>query len=335
MTTKNDKILGADTSGVNQILPHKNKWAWDLYKKGKNNNWTPEEVPMVKDVQNWRDSDMISDDEKLLIKRCLGFFAGTESLVGNNLFTLFKYVTDAECRQFMSRQMYEECLHNDTIVYICDSLDLDVNEVYQAYETIPSIKAKDDFLMSITRVLATNPVDSQSPEGIREIIKAAFIFWVVCEGTFFYSGFAMLLALSEKIPGISEQIQYTLRDESLHIEFGIKLLNTIREQHTDVWDESLDQELTGYLIKAVELEIQYAKDVLPNGILGLNADMFVNYMQFIANRRLTALNMSHRYADTSNPFPWLSETIDLSKQKNFFETKVTEYQNAGALDDDF
>lgn len=335
MTTKLDKILGADTSGVNQILPHKNKWAWDLYKKGKNNNWNPEEVPMVKDVQNWRNSKAISDDEKLLIKRCLGFFAGTESLVGNNLFTLFKYVTDAECRQYMSRQMYEECLHNDTIVYICDSLDLDINEVYEAYETIPSIKAKDDFLMSITRVLATNPVDSQTPEGIREIIKAAFIFWVVCEGTFFYSGFAMLLALSEKIPGIAEQIQYTLRDESLHIEFGINLLNKIREQHPDVWDDELDKELVGYLLSAVELEIQYAKDVLPNGILGLNADMFVDYMQFVANRRLASLKMEHRYANNVNPFPWLSETIDLTKQKNFFETKVTDYQNAGALDDDF
>ena len=335
MTTKLDKILGADTSGVNQILPHKNKWAWDLYKKGKNNNWNPEEVPMVKDVQNWRNPKAISDDEKLLIKRCLGFFAGTESLVGNNLFTLFKYVTDAECRQYMSRQMYEECLHNDTIVYICDSLDLDINEVYEAYETIPSIKAKDDFLMSITRVLATNPVDSQTPEGVREIIKAAFIFWVVCEGTFFYSGFAMLLALSEKIPGIAEQIQYTLRDESLHIEFGINLLNKIREQHPDVWDDELDKELVGYLLSAVELEIQYAKDVLPNGILGLNADMFVDYMQFVANRRLASLKMDHRYANNVNPFPWLSETIDLTKQKNFFETKVTDYQNAGALDDDF
>ena len=335
MTQLSDQILGQDTAGVNQILPHTNKWAWDLYKLGKNNNWTPEEVPMVKDVQNWKKDDVLSDDERLLIKRCLGFFAGSESLVGNNLFTMFKYVTDPECRQYMARQMYEECLHNDTIVYICDSLDLDINEVYEAYETIPSIKAKDDFLMSVTRNLAENPVDSQTPEGIREIIKAAFIYWVVCEGTFFYSGFAMLLALSDKIPGIAEQIQYTLRDESLHIKFGSSLLNKIKSQHPDVWNDELEEELTGYLKKAVELEIAYTKDVLPKGILGLNADMFVDYMQHIANRRLAGLGMKFRYEKDTNPFPWLSETIDLSKQKNFFETKVTDYQNAGALDDDF
>ena len=335
MTMQTDKILGMDTAGVNQILPHTNKWAWDLYKLGKNNNWTPEEVPMTRDIQNWKKDDVITDDERLLIKRCLGFFAGSESLVGNNLFTMFKYVTDPECRQYMARQMYEECLHNDTIVYICDSLDLDINEVYQAYETIPSIKKKDDFLMSVTRDLATNPVDSQTPEGVRSIIKAAFIYWIVCEGTFFFSGFAMLLALSDKIPGIAEQIQYTLRDESLHIKFGTNLLNRIREQHPDVWNVELDQELTGYLQSAVELEIEYAKDVLPTGVLGLNADMFVDYMQHIANRRLEGLGMQFRYEKDTNPFPWLSETIDLSKQKNFFETKVTDYQNAGALDDDF
>jgi len=333
--TQQEKILGQDTAGVNQILPHTNKWAWDLYKLGKNNNWTPEEVPMVKDVQNWKKDDVLTDDERLLVKRCLGFFAGSESLVGNNLFTMFKYVTDPECRQFMARQMYEECLHNDTIVYICDSLDLDINEVYKAYETISSIKAKDDFLMSVTRDLAENPVDSQTPEGVREIIKAAFIYWVVCEGTFFYSGFAMLLALSEKIPGIAEQIQYTLRDESLHIKFGTNLLNRLKEQHPEVWDDNFEEELTGYLKSAVELEIAYAKDVLPTGILGLNADMFVDYMQHIANRRLAGLGMKFRYDKDVNPFPWLSETIDLSKQKNFFETKVTDYQNAGALDDDF
>lgn len=335
MSNKTGEIIGAEATGVNQILPHKNLWAWTLYKQGKNNNWTPEEIPMTKDVQNWKSDDVITDDEKLLIRRCLGFFAGTESLVGNNLFTLFKYITDPECRQYMSRQMYEECLHNDTVVYICDSLDLDINEVYEAYENVPSIKAKDDFLMNITGELNSMNVDSSTPEGVREIIKAAFMYWIVCEGTFFFSGFAMLLALSEKIPGIAEQIQYTLRDESIHIKFGTSLLNKIREQHPDVWDEDLDQELTGYLQQAVDLEIQYAKDVLPTGILGLNSNMFVDYMQYIANRRLEGLGMKFRYESDENPFPWLSEVIDLDKQKNFFESKVTEYQNAGALDDDF
>ena len=334
MSTKTGKIFGSETTGVNQILPHANKWAWDLYRNGKNNNWNPEEVPMTKDIQNWK-SGVLTDDERLIVKRCLGFFAGSESLVGNNLFTLFKYITDPECRQFMARQMYEECLHNDTIVYICDSLDLDINEVYEAYETIPAIKAKDDYLMKVTSDLSRSDFDTNSIEGKREATKAAFLYYIVCEGTFFYSGFAMLLALSEKIPGIAEQIQYTLRDETLHIQFGTTVLNKIKEQYPDIWTKDFEKELTELLQEAVKLEIEYAKEVLPNGILGLNADMFVDYMEYIANRRLEGLGMKFRYKSNKNPFPWLSETIDLDKQKNFFETKVTEYQNAGALDDDF
>jgi len=333
MTSKTNQILGPECVGVNQILPHKNKWAWDLYKKGKNNNWVPEEVPMTRDIQNWKSKDVLSADEKLLVNRCLGFFAGSESLVGNNLFTIFRHVTDPECRQYLARQMYEECLHNDTIVYICDSLDLDINEVYQAYESIPAIKAKDDFLIKVSRDLSN--CDTSTPEGLRDVIKGIFLYYIVCEGTFFFSGFAMLLALSDKIPGIAEQIQYTLRDESLHIQFGTSLLNNIKEQHPEIWDDEFETELTGYLIEAVDLEIQYAQDILPRGILGLNSEMFVNYMRYIANRRLTGLGFSFNFPEATNPFPWLSETIDLSKQKNFFESKVTEYQNAGALDDDF
>ena len=335
MSTKTGKILGTESTGVNQILPHKNMWAWTLYKQGKNNNWNPEEVPMTKDTQNWKSEDVLTDAERLLIKRCLGFFAGTESLVGNNLFTLFKYITDPECRQYLARQMYEECLHNDTIVYICDSLDLDINEVYEAYQNIPSIKAKDDFLMNVTSGLNSLNVDTSTDEGVIEVIKASFIYWIVCEGTFFYSGFVMLLALADKIPGIAEQIQYTLRDESIHIKFGTSVLNEIKKQHAELWTDELEETLVGYLKQAVELEIAYAKDLLPVGILGLNSDMFVDYMQYIANRRLESLNMKFRYDSDNNPFPWLSETIDLDKQKNFFESKVTEYQNAGALADDF
>lgn len=334
MSSKTGNIIGTETTGVNQILPHVNSWAWDLYRTGKNNNWNPEEVPMTKDIQNWKSDSVLSENERLVINRCLGFFAGSESLVGNNLFTLFKYVTDPECRQYMARQMYEECLHNDTIVYICDSLDLDITGVYEAYQNIPSIKAKDDFLMKVTNNL-NKDIDVSTPEGIREVIKGAFIYYIVCEGTFFYSGFAMLLSMSEKIPGIAEQIQYTLRDESIHIKFGTMMLNKIREQNSDIWTSELDEELTEYLKTAVDLEIQYTSEVLPTGILGLNSDMFVGYMQHIANRRLEGLNMSFRYEDTTNSFDWLSETIDLDKQKNFFETKVTEYQNAGALSDDF
>jgi ribonucleoside-diphosphate reductase beta chain len=330
---KTGLILGKEKESVNQILPHMHKWAWDLYKNGKRNNWDPEEVPMNKDIVNWR-NNVLTEAEKQVVKRCLGFFAGSESLVGNNLVSLFRHITDPECRQFMSRQIWEECLHNDTIVYICDSLNLDIKEVYEAYATVPAIKAKDDFLMSVTKGLNPN-VDTSTIEGIREVIKAAFIYWIVCEGTFFFSGFAMLLALKDKIPGIGEQIEYTLRDESGHIKFGTGLINKIVEQSPGVWTDEFEAELTDYLKKAVDLEVAYAHDVLPKGILGLNADMFLQYMQYIGNRRLEGVGIKFRFPNDKNPFDFLSEVQDLIKAKNFFETRVIEYQSAGALDDDF
>jgi len=333
MHKKTGEIFGKESEGVNQILPHVNKWAWDLYKKGKNNNWNPEDVPMTRDIQNWK-AGKLSDSEKLVVKRCLGFFAGSESLVGNNLVTMYKYITDPECRQYMSRQIWEECLHNDTIVYICDSLNLDIDEVYQAYANISSIKAKDDFLMRVTKTI-NKEIDTTTTEGQRDITKAAFLYWIVCEGTFFFSGFAMLLALKGKIPGIGEQIEYTLRDESLHIQFGTALITKIKEQYPAIWTKEFESELITIVKEAVDLEIAYAREVLPVGILGLNSDMFISYMHYIGNRRLEGVGIKYRFPSDKNPFDFLSEVQDLLKCKNFFESRVTEYQSAGALDDDF
>ena len=322
-----------NAEGVNQILPHVNKWAWDLYKIGKNNNWNPEDIAMSRDIQNWSNGK-ITPAEKVVITRCLGFFAGSESLVGNNLITMYQYFTDPECRQYMSRQIWEECLHNDTIVYICDSLKLDVSSVYRAYANIPSIKAKDDFLLRVTSTIKQN-VDTSTLEGKRAVTRAAFLYWIVCEGTFFFSGFAMLLALKTKIPGIGEQIEYTLRDESSHILFGTNLINKVREQYPEIWTDEFEAELTEVLKEAIDLEIAYACDVLAGGVLGLNANMFIKYMHYIGNRRLEGVHFKYRFQDDTNPFDFLSEVQDLLKCKNFFEARVQEYQSAGALADDF
>jgi ribonucleoside-diphosphate reductase beta chain len=334
---KTDLIISDNIAGVNQILPHRHEWAWNLFVKGCANNWMPTEVSMATDIAQWKARDMLSEDERLVVKRCLGFFAGSESLVANNLLlSAFKYVTDPECRQYILRQAFEESVHNMTVVYVCNSLDLDTYEVYQAYASIPSIKAKDDFLMGITTDIARNGFTTKTVEGKREFLRNLISYYIVCEGIFFFSGFAMLLSFGRqnKLPGISEQIQYTLRDESLHIEFGVNLINLIREQNPRVWTKEFEAETVEHIKTAVDLEVQYARDVLPRGILGLNADMFLDYMRYIANRRLGQLNLEFNFGEVSNPFGWMSEVIDLQKQKNFFETRVTDYKTA-QLQDDF
>ena len=333
---KSGLLLGEEIAGVNQILPHKHQFAWDLFLKGVANNWSPSEINMSDDVDQWK-NDSLSKDEKLLVKRCLGFFAGSESLVGNNLLlTVAKWVTDPECRQYILRQAYEESLHNLTVVYVCDSLNLDIDEVYQAYNSIPSIKAKDEFLMNITSDINRPDFNINTLEGKREFLRNIITYYIICEGIFFFSGFAMLLSFNRqnKLPGIGEQIQYTLRDESIHINFGTTFINRLREDNPKIWTKAMEKETIEHIDTAMELELAYARDVLPNGILGLNADMFIDYVQFIADRRLTNLGLPSPYGNAQNPFPWMSEIIDLEKCKNFFETRVTEY-SVGNLVDDF
>jgi ribonucleoside-diphosphate reductase beta chain len=360
---KDGRVLSGDYAGVNQILPHVNQFAWDLFIKAQANNWVPTEVPMARDVEQWNGT-ALSDDERLLVRRCLGFFAGSESLVANNLLlSIFRHVTDPECRQYLLRQAFEESLHNQTVVYICDSLGLEVEEVYEAHTTIPSIKAKDDFLLEITsdmgrdgfRVLsyplrgssledyqgdgwATQLDRKRCQEAIasrQEVLRNLISYYIVCEGIFFFSGFAMLLNFGRqnKLNGVAEQIQYTLRDETLHIEFGTKLINTVVRQDPAVWTPEFREGTLRHVRRAVELEVQYAHDVLPRGILGLSAPMFLDYARYIANRRLDGIGLPALYEAPRNPFPWMAEAIDISKQKNFFETRVTEY-SLGALDQD-
>ena len=333
---KDGRILSGDLAAVNQILPHRHPWAWGLFLKGQANNWLPTEVSMAKDIEQWRSRDVLSDDERLLLKRCLGFFAGAESLVSNNLLlSIFRVVSDAECRQYILRQAYEESLHNQTVVYVCDSLDLDINEVYEAYLNIDSIKAKDDFLMGITSDMGRPGFDLSTVAGKQEALRNIITYYIVCEGLFFYAGFAMILSFGRqnKMPGISEQIQYTLRDESLHVQFGTELIRTIREQDPEVWSKDFRNETIEHIRKAVDLEIAYVHDVLPRGVLGLNAELFLGYMRYIANRRLESLGFNPSFTRAKNPFPWLTEVIDLPKLKNFFETRVTEYSVGNLVDD--
>jgi len=337
MEDKTGELLGSNIAGVNRILPHKHKFAWDLFLKSCANNWMPTEISMQSDIKQWKHGE-ITDDEKLLVKRCLGFFAGSESLVGNNLLLSgFRYITDAECRQYILRQAFEESLHNLTIVYICDSLDLDIDEVYTAYQNIPSIKAKDDFLMEITTDISSPDFNPLSKDGKQAILRNFLTYWIICEGTFFFSGFAMLLALGRqnKLQGVSDQIKYTLRDESSHIQFGVYIINTLIDQNPSIWTKTIQKEFVEHIKKAVQLEIDYAHDVLPTGILGLNADMFVDYMHYIGNRRLESINLDYRFPSDQNPFPWLGEVVDVQAMGNFFERRVREYQQAGSLEDDF
>ena len=326
------RILNCRHVDVNQLMPIKYHWAWEHYLNGCANNWMPSEVPMQKDIELWK-SNELSDDERQVIMRNLGFFSTGESLVGNNIvLAIFKHVTNPECRQYLLRQAFEEAIHTHTFHYIVESLNLDSREVFNMYHEVPSITAKDEFEMRFTESVMQEDFKTDTKEGIQQFIKNLAAFYVIMEGIFFYSGFVMILSFhrQNRMTGIGEQFQYILRDETIHLNFGVDLINQIKEENPEAWDSTLQQEILAMIEEAVELEIAYAEDCLPRGILGLNAGLFRDYVQHIADRRLERIGLAARYG-SKNPFPWMSETIDLPKEKNFFETRVTEYQTGGAL----
>ncbi len=329
---KDKRLLNCRTVDVNQLWPLKYEWAWEHYLNGCSNNWMPTEVPMQKDNALWH-SDKLTKGERLVIMRNLGFFSTGESLVGNNIvLSIFEHITNPEARQYLLRQAFEEAIHTHTFHYIVESLGLDGREVFNMYNEVDSIRGKDEFVMSLTKDVMRPDFSTRTTEGIQEFIKNLIGFYVIMEGIFFYSGFVMILSFhrQNRMTGIGEQFQYILRDETVHLNFGVDLINTVKEENREAWTPELKDEIVGMIRSAVEYEIAYAQECLPDGVLGLNAGLFREYVQFVADRRLGRIGLPAQYG-SRNPFPWMSETMDLAKEKNFFETRVTEYQSAGSL----
>ena len=329
-----DKKIINCRADLNQLVPFKYKWAWDKYLSACNNHWMPQEINMSADIALWQDPNGLTEDERTIIKRSLGFFSTADSLVANNLvLAVYRHLTNPECRQYLLRQAFEEAIHTHAYQYCIESLGLDEAEVFNMYREIPSIHDKAAWSLPYTQSLADQNFHTGTPENDQRLLRDLIAFYVVFEGIFFYVGFVQLLSFGRrnKMVGTSEQIQYIMRDESMHMNFGIDVINQIKVENPHLWTPEFQKEIAGMIREATELEIKYAHDTMPRGVLGLNASMFNEYMKFIANRRCAQIGIPALYPAAENPFPWMSEVMDLKKEKNFFETRVTEYQTGGAL----
>lgn len=329
-----DKRMINGQTDVNQLVPFKYHWAWDKYLAGCANHWMPQEVSMSRDIAQWKDSTALTDDERLIVKRNLGFFTTADSLAANNIVLgTYRHITAPECRQYLLRQGFEEAIHTHAYQYIVESLGLDESEVFNAYQEVASIKDKDDFLIPFINILTDPEFKTGTPEADQQLLRSLIVFACIMEGLFFYVGFVQILALGRqnKMQGAAEQYQYILRDESMHCNFGIDVINTIKLENPHLWTAEFRDEIKGLMQHGVELEYRYAEATMPRGVLGLNATMFKEYLRFIANRRCQQIGLDALYQGATNPFPWMSEMMDLKKEKNFFETRVTEYQTGGAL----
>lgn len=202
------------------------------------------------------------------------------------------------------------------------------------YREIPSVAKKAQWALKYTKSIADPNFRTGTPETDQRLLRDLIAFYIVFESIFFYVGFTQILAMGRrgKMTGTSEQFQYILRDESMHVNFGIDVINQIKIENPHLWTPAFQAEAIQMIREGVELESRYAEDTMPQGILGLNAKMFKEYLQYIANRRCAQIGLKEQYPGVGNPFPWMSEMMDLKKEKNFFETRVIEYQTGGALD---
>ena len=329
-----DKRVINGSADVNQLVPFKYKWAWEKYLSGCANHWMPQEINMQRDIQLWKDPAGLTEDERLVVKRNLGFFVTADSLAANNIVLgTYRHISAPECRQYLLRQAFEEAIHTHAYQYIVESLGLNEAEIFNAYHEVASIRDKDEFLIPFINTLTDPHFTTGTPENDQKLLKSLIVFSCIMEGLFFYVGFVQILALGRqnKMTGAAEQYQYILRDESMHCSFGIDLVNTIKMENPHLWTKEFREEISALMQRGVELEYRYAEDTMPRGVLGLNAPMFKEYLRFIANRRCQQIGIDQLYPGANNPFPWMSELIDLKKEKNFFETRVIEYQTGGAL----
>jgi len=329
-----DKKIINCRADLNQLVPFKYDWAWSKYLSACNNHWMPQEVNMTADIALWKSDDGLTDDERMVIERNLGFFSTADSLVANNLvLAVYKHITNPECRQYLLRQAFEEAIHTHAYQYCIESLGMDESRLFNMYREIPSVATKAQWALPYTQSLGDINFKTGTPENDQRLLRDLIAFYVVFEGIFFYVGFTQILSMGRrnKMTGVAEQFQYILRDESMHMNFGIDVINQIKYENPHLWTDDFKKDMTKLVLEGVELETKYAYDTMPRGILGLNAPMFEQYLQYIANRRLTQIGLPEEFKNVQNPFPWMSEVLDLKKEKNFFETRVTEYQTGGAL----
>ena len=326
-------ILGRETMTFN-LLPLKYQWAYELYRTMKANHWEPEDIPMGKDIEQWNDRDLLADVERWIIMMGVGYFSAAEGIVGDNILHVVReLVTAPELKLVLGRHAHEENIHADSLLYMISSLGINPHECEAMFEDVETIRRKNEFVTQASHVLRRD-LDLTRVENKQMLAKNIFVFGQCMEGTQFYGLFGMVLSLyrQNKFPGIGQMFRYTLRDESNHIELFRNLFMDLVEENREIWTPAFKEELRETMRTAVALEKDFIRDCLPVNAVGLRIEDFLQYIDYIADRRLSGCGLAPLAAGTANPLPWLAEMMDIKKEQNFFEGRVTEYQKASALE---
>ena len=309
------------------LRPMKYPGFYEMYRDAIKNTWTVDEVDFSTDITDLRDK--LTPAEQHLIKRLVAFFATGDSIVANNLvLNLYKHINAPEARMYLSRQLYEEALHVQFYLTLLDTYlpdEKDRAEAFTAIENIPSIKAKGDFCFRW--IDSINSLETlETKDDRRQFLLNLICFAACIEGLFFFAAFAYVYFLRSKglLHGLASGTNWVFRDESCHMNFAFEVIRTVKEEEPDLFDDDMRKSIYKMIDEAVECEMVFANDVLQLGVAGLSTADMRQYLQYVANQRLTSLGISPVY-DAKNPFAFM-ELQDVQELTNFFERRVSAYQ---------
>ena len=318
-------LIGKPSPEDYNLHPSRYPWARKLYDQAIANTWYPHEIPLKEDLEDWA---TMTDDEKFAVEFVLSFFNPAELIVNRILaLGVYPYLKSSECHLYLAKQMWEEANHCVAFEYVLETLPLDLSKIYDTHIDQPSMKAKEDFVNKYLKRMTEDTLDITTLEGKKDFIRNLIAYNIIMEGIWFYSGFMVMLSFRQrnKLRNFGSMINWVIRDESLHLKFGMNLVLTVLEENQELVSEEFAKEIKDIIIEGVDLENTYNKDLFPNGILGLNADYVNQYVQYVADRRMEELGFAPHY-NVTNPAKWMSTATDVYELVNFFEAQNTNYE---------
>ncbi|MCR4279230.1 MAG: ribonucleotide-diphosphate reductase subunit beta [Candidatus Zambryskibacteria bacterium] len=318
-------LIGKTTPDDMNLHPIRYKWAYDLYNQAVRNTWFPHEIALQEDLQDWA---RMTEDEKHSVTFLMAFFNPAELIVNRSIaLGIYPYLKSPECHLYLAKQMWEEANHCVSFEYVLETFPFDKEKIFNLHLDVPSMVAKEDYINRFMRRMTEETLDIESPEGKKDFIRNLVATNIVMEGIWFYSGFMVALSFRQRnmLRNFGSMINWVIRDESLHLKFGINLVHTILEENSEILTEDFAKEIGDLVIEGVDLETAYNRDLFPNGILGLNADYVNQYVQYVADRRLEELGLPKHY-NVSNPAKWMGTATDVYELVNFFESQNTSYE---------
>lgn len=318
-------LIGKASPEDTSLYPLNYKWAYDLYNQAVRNTWFPHEIALKEDLDDW---EKMTEDERHAVKFLMAFFNPAELIVNRSIaLGIYPYLKSPECHLYLAKQMWEEANHCVAFEYVLETFPFDREKVFNTHLEVPSMVAKEAFINRYMKRMTEETLNIETIEGKKDFIRNLVATNIVMEGIWFYSGFMVALSFRQRnqLRNFGSMINWVIRDESLHLKFGINLVHNILEENQDLLTEAFAEEIHNIIIEGVNLETEYNKDLFPNGILGLNADYVNQYVQYVADRRMEELGLPKFY-NATNPAKWMATSTDVFELVNFFEAQNTSYE---------